>query len=59
MLEFTTTKAPPSKEMELRCICSGKCNPKRFNDTHKKFQLNTTYYKEGKKLNTYYKEGKN
>ena len=38
----------------------GKCNPKRFNDTHKKFQLNTTYYKEGKNRNTtYYKERKN
>jgi hypothetical protein len=60
MLEFTTTQAPPSKEMELEClerfeyILTGKRNPKRFNDTHKKFQpalnvyLNTTYYKEEK-----------
>ena len=58
MLEFTTTQAPPSKEMELMClerfesILTGKRNPKRFNDTHKKIQLalnvylNTTYYKE-------------
>ena len=60
MLEFTTTQAPPSKETEIRClerfenILTGKRNPKRFNDTHKKFQLalnvylNTTYYKEEK-----------
>ena len=60
ILEFTTTQAPPSKEMEIRClerfesILTGKHNPKRFNDTHKKFQLalnvylNTTYYKEEK-----------
>ena len=53
---FTTTQAPPSKEMELKClerfetILTGKRNPKRFNDTHKKFQLalnvylGTTYY---------------
>jgi hypothetical protein len=70
MLEFTTTQAPPSKEMELKClerfeyILTGKRNPKRFNDTHKKFQLalnvylNTTYYKEEKNwdmlLNHYY-----
>ena len=58
MLEFTTTQAPSSKEMELKClerfetILTGKRNPKRFNDTHKKFQLalnvclGTTYYKE-------------
>ena len=43
MLEFTTTQAPPSKEMQLKCleifenILTGKRNPKRFNDTHKKF----------------------
>jgi len=70
MLEFTTTHAPPSKEMELKClerfesILTGKRNPKRFNDTHKKFQLalnvflGTTYYKEEKNsdmlLNHYY-----
>ena len=42
MLEFTTTQAPPSKEMKLKClerfetILTGKRNPKRFNDTHKK-----------------------
>ena len=70
MLEFATTQAPPSKEMEIRClerfenILTGKRNPKRFNDTHKKFQptlnvyLNTTYYKEEKirdmLLNHYY-----
>ena len=45
MLEFTTTQATPSKEMELKClerfetILTGKRNPKRFKDTHKKFQL--------------------
>ena len=49
-LEFTTTQAPPSKEMELEClerfetILTGKCNPKRFNDTHKKFQLALNVY---------------
>ena len=60
MLEITTTQAPPSKEMEFKClerfesILTGKRNPKRFNDTHKKFQLvlnmylNTTYHKEEK-----------
>ena len=60
MLEFTTTQAPPSKEMERKClerfetILTGKRNPERFNDTHKKFQLalnvylGTTYYKEEK-----------
>ena len=60
MLEFTTTQAPPSKEIELKClerfeyILTGKRSPKRFNDTHKKFQLalnvylGTTYYKEEK-----------
>jgi hypothetical protein len=62
MLEFTTTQALPSKEMELKCL-------ERFeyiliNDTHKKFQLalnvylNTAYYKEEKNwdmlLNHYY-----
>ena len=70
MLEFTTTQAPPSKEIEFRClerfeyILAGKRNPKRFNDTYKKSQLalnvylNTTYYKQEKKwdmlLNHYY-----
>ena len=50
MLEFTTTQAPPSKEMELKClerfetILTGKRNPKRFNDTHKKFQLALNVY---------------
>ena len=60
MLEFTTTQAPPSKEIELKClerfetILTGKRNPKRFNDPHKKFQLalnvylGTTYYKAEK-----------
>ena len=60
MLEITTTQAPPSKEMEFKClerfesILTGKRNPKRFNDTHKKFQLvlnmylNATYHKEEK-----------
>jgi hypothetical protein len=59
MLKFTTTQAPPSKEMERKClekfetILTGKRNPKRFNDNHKKFQLalnvylDTTDYKEG------------
>jgi hypothetical protein len=48
MLEFTTTQASSSKEMERKClerfetIVIGKRNPKRFNDTHKKFQLGTT-----------------
>jgi hypothetical protein len=58
MLEFTATLAPPSKEMELKClerfenILTGKHNLKRFNDTHKKFQLalnvylGTTYIEE-------------
>ena len=70
MLEFTTTQALPSKEMEFKCletfesILTGKRNPKRFNDMHKKFQLalnvylSTTYYKEEKNwdimLNHYY-----
>jgi hypothetical protein len=70
MLEFTTTQAPSSKEMERKClerfetIVIGKRNPKRFNDTHKKFQLalnvylGTTIYKEEKNwdmlLNHYY-----
>ena len=70
MLEFTTTQAPPSNEMELKClerfetILTGKRNPKRFNETHKKFQLalnvylGTTYYKEEENwdmlLNHYY-----
>ena len=70
MLEFTTTQAPPSNEMELNClerfenILAGKRNPKRFNDPHKKFKfalnvyLGTTYYKEEKSwellLNHYY-----
>ncbi len=61
MSEFTTTQAPPSKEIEFRClerfeyILTEKRNPKRFNDTYKKFQLalnvyqNTTYYKQEKK----------
>jgi hypothetical protein len=56
--------------MERKClerfetILTGKCNPKRFNDTHKKFQLalnvyqGTTLYKEEKNwdmlLNRYY-----
>jgi hypothetical protein len=50
MLEFTTIQAPPSKEMELKCLerfeynLSGKRNPKRFNDTHKKFQLALNVY---------------
>ena len=60
MLEFMTNQAPPSKEMERKglerfeTILTGKCIPKRFNDTHKKFQLalnvylGTTYYKEDK-----------
>ena len=55
MLEFTTIQTPPSKKMEVRClerfenILTEKRNPKRFNNTHKKFQLalnvylNTTY----------------
>ena len=58
------------KEMELKClerfetILTGKRNPKRYNDSHKKFQLalnvylGTTYYKEEKNwdmlLNHYY-----
>ncbi len=58
ILEFATTQAPPSKEMENKClerfefILTGKRNPKRFNSTHKKFQLAlnvylaTSYYKE-------------
>ncbi len=70
MLEFTTTQAPPSKEMERKCleiletILTGKRNPKRLNGTHKKFQLalnvylGTTGYKEEKNwdmlLNHYY-----
>jgi hypothetical protein len=70
MLEFTTAQAPPSKEMEFKClerfesILTGKRNLKRFNDTHERFQLalnvylNTTYYKEEKNwdmlLNYYY-----
>jgi hypothetical protein len=50
MLEFTTNQAPPSKEMERQClerfetILTGKRNPKRFNDTHKKFQLALNVY---------------
>ena len=57
MLEFKTTQAPLSKEMELMClerfesILTGKRNRKRFNDTHKKYQLALNVY-----LNTYYKE---
>ena len=50
MLEFTTTQAPPSNEMELKClerfenILAGKRNPKRFNDPHKKFKFALNVY---------------
>ena len=46
----------PMSAMRIETILTGKRNPKRFNDTHKKFQLalnvylGTTYYKEEKNL---------
>ena len=70
MIEFKTNQAPPSKEMDNKCLdrfeklLVSKRNPKRYNDTHKKFQsalevhLSTSYYKEERDwdmlLNHYY-----